>query len=146
MDFPDYKAYVLDRLTDRMAPLYHIEEEVEKMCWDICKPFYRIEATKCPEPRYPSPISAVVCAFRVIPSDHLPHLNPICLQAWRKFLFEREKCHFLKIKVAMCVQDERSGRPFHPENSCLHVYDSFLQFLFLNQQKASPHSKIAPKK
>ena len=51
VDFPEYKAYVFDHLTDRMAPFYQIEEEIEKMCWNICKPFYKLEVIRCPENR-----------------------------------------------------------------------------------------------
>ncbi len=51
VSFNDYKQYVFDSLSDRMAPQSQIEEEIEKMCWAICKPFYRLEAIRCPEPK-----------------------------------------------------------------------------------------------
>ena len=51
MDFKDYKAFVIDHLIDKMAPLYEIEEDIERMCWDICKQFYQLDVIRCPENR-----------------------------------------------------------------------------------------------
>ncbi len=51
VDFSTYKNYVFSHLKDHNTPLCKIEEEIEALCWEIAKPFYKLETHSCTEER-----------------------------------------------------------------------------------------------
>ncbi len=51
IEFDAYKDYVFKHLREGSTSWYAVEEEIEQMCWEICKPFYRLDDTSATEER-----------------------------------------------------------------------------------------------